>query len=292
MSELCGWTLRVMGIVGSRLERQSSRATPPPPFPLGIWMRRLLSQTAVEKPRASTEIGGGGFRSGSVTRRERGAQGGHLLVLESERPTMPSREFCHSLHGTSVKQLHLADNMSVAVAFERRRAHVHRLLVYIPRFTALCLCRDVFATVWWIPSEFNTSDAGSRKYDPFDDASQSVLARLEENACAMPNVVPSIRPPVRAPRSIHHAVVIDDTEMMVWSGMHDSTVHDAVLFPMKEVMFEGYGRSWSSHVFPDDSECYNLTVPAVGSTIRLHAEAVGSPTASGTPAVRSEVRTQ
>ena len=175
-----------MGIVGSRLERQSSRATPPPPFPLGIWMRRLLSQTAVEKPRASTEIGGGGFRSGSVTRRE-----DISLCWSQERPTMPSREFCHSLHGTSVKQLHLADNMSVAVAFERRRAHVHRLLVYIPRFTALCLCRDVFATVWWIPSEFNTSDAGSRKYDPFDDASQSVLARLEENACAMPNVVPA-----------------------------------------------------------------------------------------------------
>ena len=52
------------------------------------------------------------------------------------------------LSGTSVRQLYLVDNMSVALAFERRRAHVHSLLVHIGRFAALCLCCDVFATVW------------------------------------------------------------------------------------------------------------------------------------------------
>ena len=41
MSALCGWTLTTTGIVGSRSETQSSRATPPP-FPHGIWTRPLL----------------------------------------------------------------------------------------------------------------------------------------------------------------------------------------------------------------------------------------------------------
>ena len=71
-------------------------------------------------------------------------------------------------------------NMSVTVAFERRRAHVHRLQVHIRRFAAFSLCGDVFATVPWIPSDLNTSDAGSRKFDPLYDVGQSLPATLEE----------------------------------------------------------------------------------------------------------------
>ena len=41
MSELCGWTLTVIGMVGGRSKTQFSRATPPP-FPRVIWTRRLL----------------------------------------------------------------------------------------------------------------------------------------------------------------------------------------------------------------------------------------------------------
>ena len=44
---------------------------------------------------------------------------------------------------------------SVALAFQRRRGRAHRLLVHIRRFAALCLSRDIFATVRWIPCEFN-----------------------------------------------------------------------------------------------------------------------------------------
>ena len=103
-----------------------------------------------------------------------------ILLLESRALLKVRSRMCHMSHGTSVWQLYLVDNMSVALSFERRRAHVHRLLVHIRPFVALCLFRDVFATVRWAPSEFNTSDARSRKYYPVDDASQSVLASLEE----------------------------------------------------------------------------------------------------------------
>ena len=93
-----------------------------------------------------------------------------ILVLVSKALHKAHSRVCRSSRGTSVGQvLYLVDNnnMSVALAFEQRWAHVHRLLVHIWRFAALCLCRDVFATVRWIPSALNTSDAGSRKYRSF-----------------------------------------------------------------------------------------------------------------------------
>ena len=117
-----------------------------------------------------------GQRSGNQMEPGYGRTRKTSLCWSQERATKRTRGLCHSSHGTSVGPLYLVDNMSVALAFKRRRAHVHHLLVYIRPLR----CRDVFATVRWIPSGFNTSDAGSRKNDPFYDASQSVLARLEE----------------------------------------------------------------------------------------------------------------
>ena len=145
--------------------------------------------------------------------------------------------------------MYLVDNMGVALALERRLTNVHRLLVHVRRCAALCLCRDVFSMVRWTPSEFNTSDAGSRKYDPFCDASQSVLAQLEENTRALPDIVSHqtavwTRPPVRAQYSIHHATA---TQMVLLSFC---TIHIEGRSPppIEEVVFEKYSRSWSGHV--------------------------------------------
>ena len=88
-------------------------------------------------------------------------------------------------------------------------------------------------TVRWIQSEFDTSDAGSRKYDPFYDASQSVLARLEESTRAVPNIVSPgpVHQSVRRAPSIIYSRDTDD----VMVGMHDSTKYGAVPSPRKMV---------------------------------------------------------
>ena len=62
------------------------------------------------------------------------------VKLSEPHPDKTHSRNCQSSHGTSVRHLHLVDNMSVALAFERRRAHVHRLLVNMRRFTCLRRC--------------------------------------------------------------------------------------------------------------------------------------------------------
>ena len=123
--------------------------------------------------------------------------------------------------------------MSVALAFERRRAHAHRLLVHIRRFAAL----DVVATVRLIPSETNTSETGSRKYDPFYDEGQSVLARLEEKhlrSTRHRNPPGSSQDPSTSQCAAPHPSCRGDADD-AFLVMHDSTLHGAVLFPKKQV---------------------------------------------------------
>ena len=65
---------------------------------------------------------------------------GTLPVLESSALHEAQPRVYHSSHEISVRQLYLVDNMGVASAFERPRAHVHRLLAHARRFAALCAC--------------------------------------------------------------------------------------------------------------------------------------------------------
>ena len=112
---------------------------------------------------------------GTKWSRDMGAQGRHPCAGVRSAPQSP-------LAGLSL----FSRNLSGAIVFGGQ----HECCTGIRTTTGSCAppvglhpalrCRDVFATVRWIPSGFNTSDAESRKYDPFYDASQSVLARLEE----------------------------------------------------------------------------------------------------------------
>ena len=186
--------------------------------------------------------------------------GRHILVLESTALHKAHSRICHSSHGTSVRKLYLVDNISVQLAFDRRRAHLHLLLVHIRRFDALCLCRDVFASVRCEPSEFNTSDAGSRKVCPvLRGKSKSAGQVGGQRHAPTPNIVSHctavrIRSLVSAPRFIHHTVVIQ-TQIMVWSVC--ATMQDAVIFPRKKWGLKDTGWSLSSHVFPYETECCN-----------------------------------
>ena len=87
------------------------------------------------------------------------------------------------------------------------------------------------------PSEFSTSDAGSLEHDPFYDASQSLLAWLEENTRAIPDIV-SIQAAVRARSPALHPSCRRDTDE-VTVGMRGSTMKDAVPFQKKKLCLKG-----------------------------------------------------
>ena len=108
-----------------------------------------------------------------------------ILVLVSRALHKAHSRVCHSSHGTKVKQVCPCGQQQHECCTGIRTATGSCAPPVGPHsaFRRPCvLCRDVFATVRWIPYEFDTSGAGSRKYHPFNDASQPVLARLEENA--------------------------------------------------------------------------------------------------------------
>ena len=108
--------------------------------------------------------------------------------------------------------------------------------------------------------KFNTSGAGSRKYDPIYDAGQSVLASLEEKHTRntrhrvsagsrqdpFTSQYASLHPSCR--RDTHDASVV----------MHDSTKNVAVPLPMKKQYVKEYSPSWSGHVPPDEKRVLQL----------------------------------
>ena len=171
------------------------------------------------------------------------------------------------------------------MAFERRRAHVHHLLVHVRRVAALCLYRGGFATVRWIPSEFNTSYAGSRKCDPFYDAGRSVLARLEEKHTRDTKhrmSSGSSQDPFTSQRAPLHPSCRRDTDDAI-VVIHDSTMNDAVPFQKKKLCLQekaSHGRVMCLRTKASAENCGTKTnaIPtkqdakSCGSTCGLQAE--------------------
>eukprot|EP00959_Pyramimonas_sp_CCMP1952_P073430 1534743-Pyramimonas_sp.AAC.1 len=79
--------------------------------------------------------------------------------------------------------------MSVILACERYRARSFGLLVQIRRIAAYALARGVRFSFRWHPSELNSSDAGSRLYDPNYDATKD-LTRLAAGSHGPDDVLP------------------------------------------------------------------------------------------------------
>ena len=73
----------------------------------------------------------------------------------------------------------LGDNMSVVLAFGRCRAKDFRLLTQVRRACALALSRGLRFYYRWIPTGFNSSDEGSRRFDPHYDGSKTLVHDLE-----------------------------------------------------------------------------------------------------------------
>ena len=161
----------------------------------------------------------------------------NILVLESRALHKAHSRVCHSSHGTSVRQVYLVDNMG-----------------------ACCLCVCVVTRLrlcGGIPSEFQHFGHWITTLPRCKSVSAGTVGRKMHAQCQMSSFS------TQQSGFVHHSGRCapscrrdtDNTDDVV-VGMHDSTLHCAVLFPREElclkdtagrIVFEGYGRSWSSH---------------------------------------------
>ena len=75
----------------------------------------------------------------------------------------------------------LSDNISTVLCFNRGRSRHFKLLTQIRRFASVCLARNVRISIRWIPSEFNSSDKGSREHNNARDPTESLANHLGSN---------------------------------------------------------------------------------------------------------------
>ena len=71
-------------------------------------------------------------------------------------------------HHANCLLLMLIDNMSVCLAFERRRSKNLRVLACIRRVSAISFLLGLRVSYRWVASEANSSDRPSRHVDPVD----------------------------------------------------------------------------------------------------------------------------
>ena len=107
---------------------------------------------------------------------------GQILELEGRALVKSLRRVATSVFGSDIRQLLLADNMSVALSFDRYRSRSYPLLKQIRRFSSYLLSRNITAVVRWIPSEFNSSDEPSRFYSEEPSKLLTHLLGHEEHA--------------------------------------------------------------------------------------------------------------
>ena len=70
-----------------------------------------------------------------------------------------------SVFARNSRQLQLGDNMSTVLCFERCRAKDFKILVQVRRDCAYQLARNMHVAFRWVPSEFNSADAPSRRHE-------------------------------------------------------------------------------------------------------------------------------
>ena len=75
----------------------------------------------------------------------------------------------------------LSDNLSIVLCFNRGRFRHIRLLAQVRRFASVCLARNIRISVRCIPSEFNSSDKGSREHDHAYYSTKSLESHLGSN---------------------------------------------------------------------------------------------------------------
>ena len=105
-----------------------------------------------------------------------------ILRLEARALFKAANRAAHSLPVKNCRMLLLSDNLSVVLCFARGRSRDFRLFVQIRRFASVCLARNIRFAIRWIPSEFNSSDEGSREHETAFDPKKSLVAFLGPSA--------------------------------------------------------------------------------------------------------------
>ena len=88
-----------------------------------------------------------------------------ILELEGRALVKGMQRLACQPAGHHHRQLLLADNMSVVLAFSRGRSKNFNLLVHIRRLYAYCLAKGLKPYFRWIPSELNSSDEPFRRWE-------------------------------------------------------------------------------------------------------------------------------
>ena len=107
--------------------------------------------------------------------------GDDILRLEAWALVKAAERSSHSQPVHDCRILLLSDNLSFVLCFNRGRSRAFRLLTQIRRFASVHLARNIRISIRWIPSEFNSSDRGSREHDSENDASKSLVDHLGSN---------------------------------------------------------------------------------------------------------------
>ena len=118
-----------------------------------------------------------------------------IVHLEARALVTGVQRVSESVLGQNACYLFLCDNMSVVLAVERCRSHDFRLLRHVRRFCAYSLSRNLRTSVRWIPSELNSADAGSRRFDEAYDVSKDLSGRIPGSDRASPILERPVRTP-------------------------------------------------------------------------------------------------
>eukprot|EP00435_Cladocopium_sp_Y103_P020803 s2513_g5.t1 len=86
----------------------------------------------------------------------------HITLKEGKAFILGVRRITRNSRLRGHKILYLVDNLALALAISKGRAHDFGMLRICQQYAALSLASNVFVRVRWVPSEFNPADGPSR----------------------------------------------------------------------------------------------------------------------------------
>ena len=102
----------------------------------------------------------------------------HITLLEGRATIQAIRHKLRTSRNFGLKHLHCGDNLGMVLAFDRGRAKAVPLLICCRKAAANSVAGNCSFTHRWVPSEWNSADGASRKWE--SGAEQKVSKREEK----------------------------------------------------------------------------------------------------------------